>query len=402
MERIRKFSSEITPCLLCALEAALLCAAAYFHSFYVTGCGLAALWLGLWRLWALRQTSGPEARKQKRLKFAGALLLLPALVQAALSVMPLLGLAERKPTRIEIAAICALAGVQMLLVLLSLVLRRKENTPEHRVIRHFDLSLLCSLLTVLVSRLLWLGDEREWASMVCLTGCVLGGVVLLLGCNLLLCALCGWQTTKESIRVVQMFFRQKKRLFGFASVGKDGVMVLWKLIMSIVSTSFFMFANALFSCGIGIARFTALKMNGKRPEEQLQLYRRVAAILSFSGLCYVGYSIRLFFGGTASQYGQIMGIAIACYTFVEFGIQIRELLKLRKDHDMEAEALRLTSLSTILISFVLTQTALMSFSEPGEHNFSDGLAGVVFGGLVVLVGLVALIRSRHRQHDVDD
>lgn len=320
---------------------------------------------------------------------------LAAVVQAAFSAAPLFCDIESCPTKLEIGLICAPVGAQMSLVLLSLIANWKDKATVRRVLRHFDFSLLCNLLTILVSRLLWLGEESEWASMVCLTGCVLGGVMLLLGGNLLLCACCGWSSTKESFRLIGAFYQRKRRILHFTSVGKDGAMVLWKLVMSIISTSFFMFANALFSCGIGVARYTALKMDGKSPEEQIRLYRRVAAILSLSGLCYVGYSIRLFFGGTASQYGQIMGIAIACYTFVEFGIQIRELLKLRKNHDMESESLRLTSFSTILISFVLTQTALMSFSEPGEHNFSNGLAGVIFGGLVILVGLIAQLRCWH-------
>ena len=40
----------------------------------------------------------------------------------------------------------------------------------------------------------------------------------------------------------------------------------------------------------------------------------------------------------------------------------------------------------------MTQTAIMSFSESVEHAFSDGLAGVVFGGLVVLIGVIMLLR----------
>lgn len=174
-------------------------------------------------------------------------------------------------------------------------------------------------------------------------------------------------------------------------------MVLVKLGMSFASASFFMFANALFTCGIGLARYVALKMQGKETAEQLRLYRRVSVILSISGLCYVGYSVRLFFGGSAGQYSEVMALAIAAYTFVEFGIQIHDLIKLRKQHDLEAKALRLVSLCGILVSFVLTQTAIMSFSEPGEHNFSDGLAGVVFGGLVVIVGVISLLLHRKKE-----
>ena len=154
------------------------------------------------------------------------------------------------------------------------------------------------------------------AQMVCLTGCVMGGVLLLLGCNLLLCALFGYRGTRESIRLVRDEFQRRRRIFHFASVGKDGFMVLVKLVMSIASASFFMFVNALFSCGIGLARYVALKMQGKETAGQLRLYRWVCAILSFSGLCYAGYSVRLFFGGSAGQYSEVMALAIAAYTFV--------------------------------------------------------------------------------------
>ena len=74
-------------------------------------------------------------------------------------------------------------------------------------------------------------------------------------------------------------------------------------------------------------------------------------------------------------------------------------IKLRKHRDLEAKALRLVSLCGILVSFVLTQTAIMSFSEQAEHNFSDGLAGVVFGGLVMLVGIIMSLRSLRIEKD---
>lgn len=81
----------------------------------------------------------------------------------------------------------------------------------------------------------------------------------------------------------------------------------------------------------------------------------------------------------ATERVEMTSLAIAAYTLVEFGIQIYDLIRLRKHRDPEAKALRLVSLCGILVSFALTQTAIMSFSEQAEHNFSDGLAGVVGG-----------------------
>ena len=370
--------------LLVFLQIIFLVSVCSFRSTYLIGCGGLLLWLGGFRL-LVKKRSGP---------WCSVLLLLPAIGLCVLSAAPLF--ADLLPVydTIQTGIICILIGTQAFFVTASLIVRRKEKDVSIWLIRQFDFALLCTLLPSLVSQLLLLGEESEWAQMVCLTGCVMGGVLLLLGCNLLLCALFGYRGTRESIRLVRDEFQRRRRIFHFASVGKDGFMVLVKLVMSIASASFFMFANALFSCGIGLARYVALKMQGKETAGQLRLYRWVCAILSFSGLCYAGYSVRLFFGGSAGQYSEVMALAIAAYTFVEFGIQIYDLIKLRKKRDLEAEALRLVSLCGILVSFVLTQTAIMSFSEPGEHNFSDGLAGVVFGGLVVLVGIVALLSRR--------
>lgn len=370
--------------LLVFLQIIFLVSVCCFRSTYLIGCGGLALWLGGFRL-LVKKRSGP---------WCSVLLILPAVVLCILSAAPLF--ADLLPVygTIQTGIICALIGAQAFFVAASLIVRRKEKDVSIWMMRQFDFALLCTLLPALVSQLLLLGEESEWAQMVCLTGCVMGGVLFLLGCNLLLCALCGYRGTLASIRLVRDEFQRRRRIFHFVSVGKDGFMVLVKLVMSIASASFFMFANALFSCGIGLARYVALKMQGKETVGQLRLYRRVCAILSFSGLCYVGYSVRLFFGGSAGQYSEVMALAIAAYTFVEFGIQIYDLIKLRKKRDLEAEALRLVSLCGILVSFVLTQTAIMSFSETGEHNFSDGLAGIVFGGLVMLVGIVALLSRR--------
>lgn len=364
-----------------------LAAALCFHSAYLIGCGGLLLWLGGFRLLVQKHTGA----------WCSALLILSAIVLCGLSAAPLF--AELMPSYdiVQTGVVCVLVGAQACLATVSLIVRRKEKDVPTWMTRQFDAALLCVLLPALVSQLLLLGEEGEWAQMVCLTGCVMGGLMLLLGFNLLLCALCGYRGTWESIRLVQDEFRRRRRIFHFVSVGKDGFMVLVKLVMSIASASFFMFANALFSCGIGLVRYVALKMQGKETSEQLRLYRWVSAILSFSGLCYAGYSVRLFFGGSAGQYSEVMALAIAAYTFVEFGIQIHDLIKLRKQHDLEAKALRLVSLCGILVSFVLTQTAIMSFSEQAEHNFSDGLAGVVFGGLVVLVGVISLLIHRKKE-----
>lgn len=227
-----------------------LAAALYFRSAYLIGCGGLLLWLGGFRLLVQKHTD----------PWCSVLLIIPAIVLCGLSATPLF--VELMPSYdiFQTGMACVLVGAQADLATVSLIVHRKEKDVSTWITRQFGAALLCVPLPALVSQLLLLGEESEWAQMVCLTGCMMGGLVLLLGFNLLLCALCGYRSTWESIRLVRNEIRRRRRIFRFMSLGIDGFMVLVKLVMSIVSSSFFMFANTLFSCGIGLARYVALKM----------------------------------------------------------------------------------------------------------------------------------------------
>lgn len=55
-----------------------------------------------------------------------------------------------------------------------------------------------------------------------------------------------------------------------------------------------MFANALYSTGMGAARFVAIKMYVQDKKRQIKNYQLVGIIISLSSICYVLYSVRLF------------------------------------------------------------------------------------------------------------
>jgi hypothetical protein len=154
-----------------------------------------------------------------------------------------------------------------------------------------------------------------------------------------------------------------------------------------------MFANALYSTGMGVARFIAIRMHTRSRKEQLASYRHVGIIISAASVCYVIYAARLFGGGKTETYSVNIALIIALYTFVEFGINIREGIRLHKSKALEAKAMRAISLSSTLLCFVLTQTAIMSFAAAGDNSFTNGLAGVSFGGMAALVGLYIIING---------
>lgn len=154
-----------------------------------------------------------------------------------------------------------------------------------------------------------------------------------------------------------------------------------------------MSANALYSSGMGVARFVAIKMHTHSREEQTQSYRYVGTIIAAASICYVLYSVRLFWGGSSGVYNMNIALVIALYTFVEFGINLKEALHLRKSKALQAKALRAISFAATLFCFVLTQTAFMSFASAGDNSFSNALSGVIFGGPAALIGLYVIFDS---------
>ncbi|MGL5512226.1 MAG: hypothetical protein ACRDBM_03175, partial [Sporomusa sp.] len=209
-----------------------------------------------------------------------------------------------------------------------------------------------------------------------------------------LVSLCDYQSTRKSLKTLNDLIKRKKLVFVRISLVKDVFMVLAKTALSFIAASFFMFANALYSAGLVVARHIAVKMHTQSGEKQLHSYFRVGGVIFLASACYVIYSIRLFYKSSTTSFPMVVGIAIACYTFVEFGINIREAWMLRKSKVLEAKALRAISLSSTLLCFVLTQTALTSLSPDSDTSFYNALSGVIFGGIAALVGAYVMIRSR--------
>lgn len=227
----------------------------------------------------------------------------------------------------------------------------------------------------------------------CMTMALLGTLVLASALDMILVSRCGYRRTAESLRYFSGAVKSRRHKFVRAAIGKDIFLVAAKLLISIASMSFFMLANALYSAGMGSGRYIALKIHKQERAAQIKSYRLVGLVIVVSSVCYVLYSVRLFFGGTVRDFPMVIALVIACYTFVELGINIRDALRLRKSHQLEAKALRAIGLASTLLCFVLTQTAIMSFSAEGDIGFSSALAGVVFGGGAALVGVYVMVSS---------
>lgn len=338
-------------------------------------------------------TGKNETEQRKRCMSTGFLLLLPSFGMVAAGIQILLKAHSSISTIIDYCTVIFAAGLAVwLLFRLRSVWR--DGSLAGRFTRLTIAAALSAPLSLVIAIVLTVTGADDASILSCMTTVIFGCTSLLIAMNMILVSYCGYRSTSDSIRMVYHAIRSRKLIFTRVSIVKDIFLIAGKLVISIVSASFFMFANTLYTSGMGIARFVALKMHSQTRKKQIESYRLVGIIITAASICYVVYSIRLFFGGRSGNYSMYVALVIALYTFVEFGINIRDAVRLRKSKALEAKALRAVSFASTLICFVLTQTAIMSFAAEGDNNLSNALSGVVFGVLAMVTGFYVIMDSR--------
>jgi len=359
----------------------------------------ALFWLVQLRLrWALDKDDNAQ---RKLCKPIGFFLLLPALGMIAGGIWILIRPNMNIPLEPAYCVI-ALSAALFVCLLFQIAVLWKIDSISGNFLRMTIVAAMSAPLSLIVALILHVTQSNESAIFSCMAAVVTGGIALLIAVNMIIVSIYGYKSTRGSIKIISDLIKSKKLVFIRVSILKDTLLVAGKSIISIISFSFFMFANALYSAGMGIARSIAVKMHTQDRKKQIESYRIVGIIILFASICYVLYSVRLFFGGKVGTYSMTIALVIALYTFVEFGINIKEAFRLRKSKALEAKALRAVSFSSTLICFVLTQTAIMSVASEGDNSFANALSGVVFGGLAALCGLFVIIDSfQHKKLSVE-
>ena len=339
-----------------------------------------------------------EAEQKNQCKTIGLFMLFPALNVLIIGVFSFVFPYGALPIGMAIISV-----VICLIYLAFLLLKMVEVWKVHSLIGRFMRWLCAASMTIpfslAVVRILDIFRVSDANLLSCMTISILGCIALLIAAYLMLIASYGYYTLRVSIVMLMAEIRKRRLLFVRLAIVRDTTFVLGKGTISLLSRSFFMFANALYSAGMGIARFFAIKMHEQSTRDQIKSYRAVGSIITFSSICYVLYAVRLFFGGSAGTYPIHVALMIALYTFFEFGVNIRDVIRLRKSSEIEAKALRAINLASTLLCFVLTQIAIMSFAAEGDNRFVNALSGVGFGGLAAAIGIYVLLDSRVYQRE---
>lgn len=194
--------------------------------------------------------------------------------------------------------------------------------------------------------------------------------------------------------------------FAKLSIPLNTIIALSKIGLGIMSASFFPAISACYNIGIAIAKYFAVSEHDKsskhfndtseeKKKRELNCYHLIGVIVFISSVIFVLYSFRLFlFEEKTIQYTNIVAIGIATVTFSEIGLAVYGILSARKNDELIVEAIKFTNLATALISLVLTQTALLSFTQvEGNMSLYIGFSGVLFGTISAMIGLLMVSKK---------
>ena len=179
-----------------------------------------------------------------------------------------------------------------------------------------------------------------------------------------------------------------------------------KLVLGILSFSLFTCVSAFYTFGMVIAKCFALAgiLKAKNRQEQYRYYFMSGIILIVASVLFITYSIRLFLRPEISVYDIYTALAIATFTFAELGINIRGVIVERHNHTPLFHAIKMINLASSLICLVLTQTAILSFSDTQTHLHptANGIIGITMGACATMIGILMIVRIRKMQKNLKD
>jgi len=173
-------------------------------------------------------------------------------------------------------------------------------------------------------------------------------------------------------------------------------MGLIKIIGAIITMSLGLLISSFYNFILSIAK---KKIFSKKQIPEYKRYFQTGLLIIISGVIYIIYSILLIKLNLSLSYHMYAAILIAAITFTDITMSIIGIIKAKKNKDIQSEMLKYINLSTALISLSLTQSAILSFTNPNNDNsFVNGSLGIMVAILTILIGIYMMLNSKKKNY----
>ena len=155
-----------------------------------------------------------------------------------------------------------------------------------------------------------------------------------------------------------------------------------KIILG-MSIRFYSFCiSAIYNIAVGISKY---KVRSKKQDS-------IGLLIIISSLLYISYSIYIIVHHHNPIYHMYLGIIIAADTFSEIVISIIGIIKAK---NKENKLIKYSNLCNGIISLALTQTAILSFTNPNKDlSLYNGLGGIIFSCVTIIIGIYLIINKK--------
>ncbi len=165
-----------------------------------------------------------------------------------------------------------------------------------------------------------------------------------------------------------------------------------KLALGVSTLSVLLIGNGLFALAIVVAKALALRaLRDRTPRAHARAHataaHRMGLVIAGAALLYVASAVPGVLGvAHAERYDPVVAVLIAAVAFVELGFAVPGALLARRTGELLLGALKRTNLAAALVLLALAQTALLSFTQTQRVDVANGVAGLLFGGIALVVG----------------
>jgi len=199
-------------------------------------------------------------------------------------------------------------------------------------------------------------------------------------------------------------FEKKTMFMTFVSVFINALLAAGKFLLAFFASPF-LIAAAIVNIFVMLSKIECF-LGEKYPEKKSFDYRNkhIGFFLLCAGLEYAIYMGRMVFTDTeVMQYDMVLGILIACVSFIEMGFAIAGLFRAYGKGHYYRNA-KLINMCSALTAIALTEVALTSFASETDTRVIDGIMGMCVGIIIVLIAIYIFVAPRisivDREHNV--
>jgi len=166
-----------------------------------------------------------------------------------------------------------------------------------------------------------------------------------------------------------------------------------KILFGVFKNAYVYILSGGYTILIGFSKRIFLKSHNRKDINKETKSIIMAVLLMFSGLAFALFMGRLFFWPYEHTYGLIWSIGIAVGSFVELGIAIFNLFRVKKKNDILLLSLRSCSFISAVFAIVITQISILSATGTTGVSIYNAISGILAGLIAIGVGIIIIVKA---------